>query len=100
MSNIAYISTEFPPRMFGGLGAYTLDMTRMLTKMGHSVTVYTPNDNGALPFREVIEGINVVRPQSYSDSDVMGQFLSDGTKQRWGENGIEFLFDFLSYNRC
>lgn len=99
MSNIAYISTEFPPRMFGGLGAYTLDMTRMLTKMGHSVTVYTPNDNATLPFREIIEGINVVRPQSYSDSDVMDQFLSDGTKQRWGEGGIDFLFDFLSYNR-
>lgn len=99
MSNIAYISTEFPPRMFGGLGAYTLDMTRMLTKMGHSVTVYTPNDNATLPFREVIDGINVVRPQSYSDSDVMGQFLSEDTKNRWGEGGIEFLSDLLSYNR-
>lgn len=99
MSNIAYISTEFPPRMFGGLGAYTLDMTRMLTKMGHSVTVYTPNDNATLPFREVIDGINVVRPQSYSDSDVMGQILSEDTKNRWGEGGIEFLSDLLSYNR-
>ncbi len=99
MLNIAYISTEFPPRMFGGLGAYTLDMTRMLTKMGHSVTVYTPNDNATLLFREVIDGINVVRPQSYSDSDVIGQFLSEETRNRWGENGIEFLSDLLSYNR-
>ncbi|MCK5660709.1 MAG: glycosyltransferase, partial [Methanosarcinales archaeon] len=98
MLNIAYISTEFPPRMFGGLGAYTLDMTRMLKKMGHSVTVYTPNDNATLPFREVIEGINVVRPQSYSDSDVMGQFLSEETRNRWGKQGIEFLSDLLSYN--
>ena len=39
---IAFITFEYPPFIIGGAGIYAINVTRELTKLGHEVTVFTP----------------------------------------------------------
>ena len=55
---IAFFVYEYPPSLVGGLGTYSQNMAPMLVKMGHEVSVFTLN-RGALPTKEVLEGVEV-----------------------------------------
>ena len=39
---IAFITFEYPPFIIGGAGIYAINITRELAKLGHEVTVFTP----------------------------------------------------------
>ena len=39
---IAFITFEYPPFILGGAGTYAVNVTRELAKLGHDVTVFTP----------------------------------------------------------
>lgn len=39
---IAFITFEYPPFIIGGAGTYAINVTRELVKLGHEVTVFTP----------------------------------------------------------
>ena len=97
---IAFVSIEYPPRLFGGLGAYATDITDAFTGLGHNVIIATPNENNSLPTHEMLGdgAIEVFRPQSLYDRDTLELFLSQETWDTWGDQGVDFLCDLLSYN--
>lgn len=41
--NIAFVTLEYPPFIIGGAGIYIEAITRELIKLGHKVTIFTPN---------------------------------------------------------
>jgi len=96
--NIAFVSIEFPPRIFGGLGTYVTSMSAKCVEMGHRVWIFTPNNGKELPLQETMDGIEVYRPRSVSCVDTFRHFASPDTLDRWGEGGIDFLCDLISYN--
>jgi hypothetical protein len=60
---IALLVYEYPPKIVGGLGTYAAEITRKFVLLGHDVTVFTMNDdNGSLPTRELLRGIEIHRP--------------------------------------
>lgn len=96
--NIAFISIEFPPRIFGGLGTYVTGISAKFAELGHRVWIFTPNNGKELPSRESVDGIEVYRPRPVSCIDTFRHFALADTLERWGEGGIDFLCDILSYN--
>lgn len=96
--NIAFISIEFPPRIFGGLGTYVTSISSKFSEMGHKVCVFTPNDNNKLKTQEKVDNIEVYRPLDISYLDTFRHFSSNEINCQWGEEGISFLCDLLSYN--
>jgi glycogen(starch) synthase len=96
--NIAFVSIEFPPRIFGGLGTYVTSISAKFVETGHMVWIFTPNNSGELPSKEAVNNIEIYRPQSVSCVDTFRHFTSPETLNRWGEGGIDFLCDLLSYN--
>ncbi|HNR57139.1 MAG TPA: glycogen/starch synthase, partial [Methanothrix sp.] len=57
---IAYISLEFPPRVFGGLGVYADSISKELASLGQEISVFTLGD-GSLRRRETARGVTVFR---------------------------------------
>lgn len=94
---IAFISMEFSPRIFGGLGTYVSSISSKFSEMGHNVCIFTPNENNKLKSCEMVDDIEVYRPQTVSYLDTFRHFISNETISQWGE-GIHFLCDLLSYN--
>ena len=97
---IAFVSIEYPPRLYGGLGAYVTDITDTFTGLGHDVIIATPNENNSLPTHEIPGNgkIEVFRPQSLPDRDTLELFFSQETWDIWGDQGADFLCDLHSYN--
>ena len=58
---ILHFSWEYPPVMFGGLGAHVVELTREQVKQGHQVTVITQQSDPASPVSEVVQGVHVLR---------------------------------------
>lgn len=58
---ILHFSWEYPPVMFGGLGAHVVELTREQVKQGHQVTVITQQSDPASPVSEVVQGVQVLR---------------------------------------
>jgi glycogen(starch) synthase len=57
---IAYLSTEFPPRIYGGLGVYVDFISKELVALNQDISVYVPGDPN-LPTRELVDGRDVFR---------------------------------------
>jgi glycosyltransferase involved in cell wall biosynthesis len=93
---IAYITTEFPPRIYGGLGVYVDAISRELASMGEKISVVTMGD-AELKRREAFKGIEVLREIPLPLGDGLEIFFSPQTLA-WGE-GMAFLLDFLSFNQ-
>jgi glycogen synthase len=93
---IAYLSLEFPPRIFGGLGVYVDEISKMLASMGQSVSVFTPGD-GILASHEELNGVEVFRMNSVPIQDGLEVFLSPQTLA-W-DGGLDFLEQLLSQNQ-
>jgi glycosyltransferase involved in cell wall biosynthesis len=91
---IAFLAWEYPPVLIGGLGTYAENITRKFVEFGHDVTVFSLN-NGDLPTREVIKGVEVHRPLITNASSIFPLLSKD--LENWGVN-IKFFSDFFLYN--
>jgi phosphatidylinositol alpha 1,6-mannosyltransferase len=49
---IAFITFEYPPRIWGGAGVYAENLVTSMARMGHELEVYVPTPGG----RSVVEG--------------------------------------------
>lgn len=93
---IAYLSIEFPPRIFGGLGVYVDEISRELVRMGEGISVFTLGDGKLKKYQEM-NGVEVFRMYPVPIRDGLDLFLSDQTLS-WGE-GLSFLEDLFSLNQ-
>ena len=93
---IAYLSIEFPPRIFGGLGVYVDEISRELVSMGESISVFTLGDGKLKKYQEM-NGVEVFRMYPVPIRDGLDLFLSAQTLS-WGE-GLHFLEDLISLNQ-
>jgi glycosyltransferase involved in cell wall biosynthesis len=94
---IALLVYEYPPKIVGGLGTYAAEITRKFVLMGHDVTVFTMNDDeGSLPTRELLRGIEVHRPVHIDVSDSLPDVIAEDVRKR--ERGIQFFSKILVYN--
>jgi glycogen(starch) synthase len=88
---------EYPPKIVGGLGTYAAEITRKFVLLGHDVTVFTMNDDeGSLPTRELLRGIEIHRPVHIDISDSLPDVVAEDIK-KWGR-GIKFFSKILMYN--
>jgi glycogen(starch) synthase len=94
---IALLVYEYPPKIVGGLGTYAAEITRKFVLLGHDVTVFTMNDDeGSLPTRELLRGIEIHRPVHIDVSDSLPDVVAEDVK-KWGR-GIQFFSKILMYN--
>ena len=93
---IAYLSLEFPPRIFGGLGVYVDEISRELVSLGEKISVFTLGDN-RLERHQDMNGVEVFREVTVPIRDGLEIFLSPETLS-WGE-GLYFLLDLFSLNQ-
>ena len=93
---IAYLSIEFPPRIFGGLGVYVDEISRKMVYLGEKVSVFTLGEGSLLRYQEM-NGVEVFRMFPVPIRDGLEIFLSDQTLS-WGE-GLAFLQDLISLNQ-
>lgn len=93
---IAYLSLEYPPRIFGGLGVYVDEMSRGLRALGESVSVFTPGELGLTRYEDR-GGVEVFRMSQIAIRDGLEFFLSPQTLA-WG-SGLTFWQDLLSVNQ-
>ncbi|MDM7934631.1 MAG: glycosyltransferase family 4 protein [Methanothrix sp.] len=93
---IAYISNEYPPLVYGGLGVYVDSISRHIASLGHGIAVFTWGEDG-LEEQEAVDGVDVSRVQPLPMRDCLEIFLSQETLG-WGA-GLRFLLDLLSYNQ-
>ena len=92
---IAFLSLEFPPRIYGGLGVYVDEISRHMAALDQSISVFTPGD-GKLPRQEKVNGVEVFRTSPVAIRDGLDIFLS-AESLAWGE-GLRFLEDLISIN--
>lgn len=92
---MGYFVWEFPPRLVGGLGKYAEDMTRIFTRFGHEVSVFTLN-TGEMKTNEKMNGIEVHRPKTVNSMDILPFVVSDELR-KWGTN-LQFFNEILCYN--
>lgn len=93
---VAYLSTEFPPRIYGGLGVYVDCISRELVAIGQSVSVFVPGEAN-LSNHEMVGGVEVFRETPLPMRDGLVPFFSDQTLA-WGP-GLDLLLNLLSYNQ-
>ena len=94
---IALLVYEFPPKIVGGLGTYAAEITRKFVLLGHDVAVFTMNDDeGSLPTRELLRGIEIHRPVHIDVSDSLPDVVAEDVR-KWGR-GIQFFSKILMYN--
>jgi glycogen(starch) synthase len=93
---VAYLTTEFPPRIYGGLGVYVDCISRELVALEQSVSVFVPGDAN-LSSHEMAGGVEVFRETPVPMRDGLVPFFSEQTLA-WGA-GLDLLLDLLSYNQ-
>lgn len=94
--DIAYLSTEYPPMIYGGLGVYVESISREIAAMGNRISVFAPGGPG-LKRRESRRGVTVFRMDAVSMRESLEIFLS-GATLAWGD-GLSLLMDLFSYNQ-
>ncbi|MCJ7445078.1 MAG: glycosyltransferase family 4 protein [Methanotrichaceae archaeon] len=93
---VAYISTEYPPLVYGGLGVYVDNISRELRALGQKVSIFAWG-NGIIKKHEDYVGIEIFRKTPVPIKDGLEIFLSSQSLT-WG-SGLNFLLDFFSYNQ-
>jgi len=94
---ISLLVYEYPPKIVGGLGTYAAEITRKFVLLGHDVAVFTMNDDeGSLPTRELLRGIEIHRPVHIDVSDSLPDVVAEDVR-KWGR-GIQFFSKILMYN--
>jgi len=95
--NIALFVFEYPPNLISGIGTYGQYITKSLVDLGHKVIVFTYN-NGKLPERENINGIEVIRVKNLKATPVLTHIVKEELNY-WLELFNEFFcYNFLSVN--
>ncbi len=92
---IGFFVYEYPPQIVGGLGTYAEYITHQFVDIGHDVSVFTLNNNG-LKTREIMQGVEVHRPQIADASSIWPFFVVDDLK-KWGTN-LKLFNDIFIYN--
>jgi glycogen(starch) synthase len=99
--NIGFFTWEYPPRIVGGLGTYSAEITAEMARKGNRVDVFTVND-GRLKTREVINGVQVHRPKVLSAASSLALTVNEELKG-WGSSLSFFtfihLYNLLSANK-
>jgi glycogen(starch) synthase len=93
---VAYLSTEYPPLVYGGLGVYVESMSKALVSLGQEISVFTFGKEGLKRYEE-LGGVDAFRETPVSMRDGMEVFLSSEALA-WGSS-LDFLMDLLSYNQ-
>lgn len=93
---VAYLSTEYPPLVFGGLGVYVDNISRALVSLGQGISVFTLGNEG-LKRHEELEGVEAFRETPVNMRDGMEIFLS-AESLAWGSS-LDFLVELLNYNQ-
>jgi glycosyltransferase involved in cell wall biosynthesis len=93
---VAYLCTEFPPRIYGGLGVYVDCISREMVALEQDVSVFVPGDTD-LASHEMTEGVEVFREIPVPMRDGLEVFFSSQSLA-WGP-GLDLLLDLLSYNQ-
>ena len=93
---IAYFVDEFPPFFRGGLGTYATEISRQLTRKGHSLSVFSRN-MGNDPTSDTWSGIEVHRPLLMKFSDIFS-IINPAEVNTWDESGQEFFAETVLYN--
>jgi glycogen synthase len=94
---IAVFVYEYPPKIVGGLGTYSAEITRKFVLNDHDVTVFTMNDDeGSLPTREIWRGIEIHRPLHIDVSDSLPDVIAEDIR-KWGR-GIHLFGKLMVYN--
>lgn len=93
---VAYLSTEFPPRIYGGLGVYVDCISRELAALKQRVSVFAPGD-ADLSTHEMVGDVEVFRETPVPMKEGLAPFLSEQTLA-WG-SGLDLLLDLLCYNQ-
>lgn len=93
---IAYLSVEFPPRIFGGLGVYVDEISHEMVSMGESISVFTLGDGNLARYQDM-GGVEVFRMNPVALRDGLDIFFSQETLA-WGD-GLRFLEDLISLNQ-
>ncbi len=96
---LAVLVYEYPPKIVGGLGTYTAEITRKFVLLENDVSVFTMNDDeGMLPTRELWRGIEIHRPRHIDVSDSLPDVIAEDVR-KWGMGGgIQFFSKILVYN--
>jgi len=94
--NILYFTDEFPPFFRGGLGTYSMEMSRRFARMGHSMIVFS-RCIGDSPTRDLWEGIEVHRPMLVDMTDVLPVMIPEDVR-RWPIEAQNFFAETLGYN--
>ncbi len=94
---VAYLSTEYPPKIYGGLGVYVDSISRALATLGDLITVFAPGDE-TLKKRQSRRKVTAIRERPIPMKDGLEIFLSPETIG-WGEEGLDLLLDLLSFNQ-
>ena len=58
---IAFITFEYPPRLFGGAGVYAENLVANLAKLGHEIEVYVPSPGGGTAVEHPIPSVAINR---------------------------------------
>ena len=67
-----HFSWEYPPVMYGGLGAHVLALTQAQARRGHEVTVITQAEPGDIGSQVVSNGVEVIRVANhYPDAQMV-----------------------------
>lgn len=93
---IAYLSVEFPPRIFGGLGVYVDEISHEMVSIGESISVFTLGDGDLARYQDM-NGVEVFRMNPVALRDGLDVFFSQETLS-WGD-GLRFLEDLISLNQ-
>ncbi|MEM5829695.1 MAG: glycosyltransferase family 4 protein [Candidatus Aenigmatarchaeota archaeon] len=92
---IAFISWEYTPFLVGGLGIYSLNMTRKFVEKGNEVSVFTMNPKNSKEFEEK-NGIKIYR-FSFLDSSKTISIFANSDILSWGK-GLKLFSDIFNYN--
>ncbi|MEM2509919.1 MAG: glycosyltransferase family 4 protein [Candidatus Methanomethylicia archaeon] len=95
MLRIAFITFEYPPLIYGGLGVYSYEVTCRLAEMGCEVHVFTVN-NGRYPVLEYSGNITIHRIIPVNIEQSLKILVNDELKA-WGP-GFKYFNDVLTYN--
>ncbi len=98
--DIAFFTFEYYPNLVGGLGKYSMEITKELRERGNYIHVFTINKNknnvlNTLPTYQEINGITVHRPKLVRMDDIL--FMLSDELRNWGE-GIRMFDEVFSYN--
>jgi len=93
---IVHFSWEYPPVIHGGLGTFAIEISKKQVELNHDVTVFTLNQENALPTSDQINGVDVYRPKTLDLSKPF-YLCADHELRSWGPY-FKFFADVLSYN--